>query len=130
MRGAALRRLLADNYAGGGNAFLSVAGLHTRARCERGEVHLDVTVGPSRTPLDDARSYRVVTTDFLASGGDGFGRVLAAEGTTVEVLWDRPILHDVLAEALSRSGGTLTRASHYDPAEPRAALPGTRPICR
>ena len=65
MRGATLRALLADDYGGTHSAFLSISGMHVKVRCEGGRAVI-------QTPIDDAREYKVVTTDFLADGGDMF----------------------------------------------------------
>jgi len=129
LRGATLRALLASNYGGGGHGFLSISGLKARCHCEGGQVRLELT-GTDGARLDDARSYRLVTSDFLANGGDGFQRALADPATKVEILWQRPPLHDLVAESLEHRGGTLRPSDYLDRAHPRAQLPGPRPICR
>jgi len=68
--------------------------------------------------------------DLLANGGDGFQRALADPATKVEILWQRPPLHDLVAESLEHRGGTLRPSDYLDRAHPRAQLPGPRPICR
>ena len=123
MRGSTLRALLADDYEGQHGAFLSVSGIRIKVRCEGGHAKIE-------TPIDDAREYKVVTTDFLADGGDTFGRmVLSAPGTKVEVLWDQPVIHDLAAQLLAQRK-SLRLADVFDKAHPRVELPGPRPICR
>jgi 5'-nucleotidase len=129
LRGATLRKLLRDNYAGAGNGFLSVSGLTARARCTDGEVALELA-RPSGGAIEDAASYRVVVSDFLANGGDKFDRALAADGTHADILWNRPTIHEIARDALRARGGRLRVAELYDPAQPRARLPGVRPICQ
>ena len=122
MRGSTLRALLADDYGGHLGAFLSVSGMRIKVACENGHAVI-------ATPIDDAREYKVVTTDFLADGGDTFGRmVLPAPGTKVEILWDQPMIHDVAAQLLSHRK-SLRLADVFDQAHPRVELPGPRPIC-
>ena len=122
LRGATLRALLLDNYAGKGG-FLSVSGLHVKVRCEDGHAALSA-------PIDDAHEYRVVTSDFLANGGDAFGRiVLHAPGTRVQILWDKPLIHDMAADLLARRK-SLRPSDVFDAAHPRIELPGPRPVCQ
>jgi 5'-nucleotidase len=121
MRGATLRALLADNY-GGRGGFLSLSGLHVKVHCTDGHPVVDA-------PIDDAHDYRVVTSDYLANGGDAFGRlVLPAPGTKVEILWDRPFIHDLAADLLAKRK-TLHARDAFDRAHPRVELPGPRPAC-
>jgi hypothetical protein len=122
MRGSTLRALLADNYNGRGG-FLSLSGLHVKVRCEAGHPVIDAAI-------DDAREYRVITTDFLADGGDSFGRiVLHAPGTRIEKLWDRPVFHDVAADLIQRRQTVRVR-DLFDRAHPRVEMPGPRPVCK
>lgn len=73
MTGAKLREVLAysaDQYGDGG--FLQVSGLQLHYR--DGKL-IDARVGDTpatAVPIDDAKTYTVVMTDFLAIGGDGF----------------------------------------------------------
>ena len=121
MRGSTLRALLADNAVYPGS-FLSISGMRIKVHCASGHPVVDA-------PIDDAREYQVVTTDFLADGGDMFGRVvLSAPGTKVEVLWDKPVIHDLAADLLAHRK-SLRLGELFDRAHPRVELPGPRPIC-
>lgn len=59
----------------------------------------DVTVGGA--PLDDARTYRVATSSFLARGGDGIGAF--AQGK--DLVDHGVLLRDVLIAQAERDGG-------------------------
>jgi 5'-nucleotidase/UDP-sugar diphosphatase len=73
--GADLKRALENGLAqlpNSGGRFPQVSGLTIEADVRRppGERILSIKVGDA--PLDDKRSYRVATNDFLARGGDGY----------------------------------------------------------
>ena len=122
LRGSTLKTLLADNY-GGRGGFLSLSGLSVKVHCADGHPAID-------GPIDDAREYKIATSDYLANGGDAFGKlVLPAPGTKVEILWDRPFIHDLAAELLAKRK-TLRVRDEFDRNHPRVELPGPRPACR
>jgi 5'-nucleotidase len=130
VRGETLSRLLVDNYTHRKTGFLSVSGLGGRARCVAGGgVQLELERTGDHHPLGADEKYRVVTSDFIALGGDAFRTVLADPQTHVDVLWDRPTIHDVTAELLMHRGGRIGAADLFDRAHPRIELPAQRPIC-
>jgi 5'-nucleotidase/UDP-sugar diphosphatase len=61
----------------------------------------DVLVGGA--PLDDARTYRIATSSFLARGGDGIG--VFASGT--DLVDHGVLLRDVLITKAEREGGLV-----------------------
>src|SRR5439155_12855690 len=63
-----LRRLVTTNLRRGG-AILSWGGLAAKARCSGDK--LDVQIRVAGKPLDPRRRYKIATSDFLASGGNG-----------------------------------------------------------
>jgi len=71
------------------------------------------------TPIRDDEKLSMTTTDFLATGGDGF-----FAGANINYEIGAPI-RDAMAEALRQRGGKLDPADRalYDPAEPRISLP-------
>lgn len=118
---AELASLVAESLVRDGS-FLSIAGLRVEAACE-GAV-LRVQLFDPRGPVPAERVLTLVTTDFLATGGDGIGR-LPAERVAVE---DAEPVRDAVAEALRRRGGEVHPEVLHDPAEPRVRYPGTRPV--
>jgi hypothetical protein len=94
-----------------------------RARCEKGSLDVALT-RPDNSPIRDEEVLSVITTDFLATGGDGF---FAGAAVSYEI--GLPI-RDAMAAALQKRGGTLDTSdrSLFDPAHPRFALPSEVPI--
>ena len=127
VKGAHIRRLISTNLQRGG-AILSWGGLTAKARCKAGKLELDVTV--AGTPLDDNASYKLVTSDFLASGGDGLiGRLKLPEGS---VVLTNDIIRDVLAEYLRKQKGTpratIDPTKLLGPTLKRMDYEGSRPV--
>lgn len=123
LKGAHLRRLVSSNLQRAG-AILSWGGLTAKARCKAGALDLQIFVGGK--PLVDTRSYRLVTSDFLASGGDGLiGRLKLPEGsvTVTDV-----IIRDALADQVRKRKGAIDPATLYSAAIKRMDYPGSRPI--
>jgi hypothetical protein len=81
--------------------------------------------------IDDERTITLVTSDFLASGGDGaIGRLGLPEGS-VELtdIVIRDAIADVLrARAKDPKRSELSPKDHFDPKAPRLRYPGKRPV--
>jgi 5'-nucleotidase len=127
LTGKDLRTLVAANLARDGG-ILSWAGLTARARCRSGK--LDVQIHVRGKPLDDSASYKLATSDFLASGGDGvIGRLQLPE-TKIQVT--NTIIREALADVLR--GWKATPRAEIDPGRlysstrPRLDYEGKRPI--
>lgn len=125
--GADLRKLVTGNltHAGGYNSW---GGLTAKARCKAHK--LDVQLWVAGKPLVETRRYKLVTSDFLASGGDGMiGRLKLP---AVAIHMTDTILRDALADLLRAYKGTPKAT--IDPAKlvvtsrPRLDYPGTRPV--
>ncbi len=95
-----------------------------QARCAAGKLVIDGTLSDG-SALDDKKSYKIGTTDFLANGGDDFGPTVATR--TPAFLETSPI-RDVLAGALRKWTGPVDEKQLIDRAHPRLALPGPKPI--
>ncbi len=77
-------------------------------------------------PLDDNASYRLVTSDFLASGGDGLiGRLKLPEGA---VKMTDIIIRDALADLLRKKKGTVDPAKLLSATVKRMDFEGNRPV--
>jgi 5'-nucleotidase len=116
------RRLLARSL-GHAVSQVSLSGLRVRATCATGGLAVTLT-RPDDSPIRDEEMLSVITTDFLATGGDGF-----FAGAKVDYEIGVPI-RDAMAETLRQRGGTLdvNDRALYDPAHPRFTLPGEVPI--
>ena len=123
LKGAHLRKLVSTNLQRGG-AILSWGGLTAKARCKGSE--LDLVIKVRGKALDDNATYKLVTSDFLASGGDGLiGRLKLPDGAVTP---SDVVIRDALAEQLKKKKGTLDPATLHSPTVKRMDYEGTRPV--
>lgn len=124
LKGAHIRKLVSSNLQRGG-AILSWGGVRAKARCRGGKLELELWVGGK--PLSEAASYRLVTSDFLASGGDGLiGRLKLPDGA---VKITDVIIRDAMADLLRKQKGKrIDPADLLAPAKKRMDYEGTRPV--
>ena len=121
LKGSHLRKLVTSNLQRGGS-ILSWGGLAAKASCNGNK--LDVAITVAGKPLADNASYKLVTSDFLASGGDGLiGRLKLADGA---VKMTDTIIRDAMAEVLRKQKGTVDPAKYT--AKKRLDYPGKRPV--
>jgi len=116
------RRLLARSL-GHAISQVSLSGVRVHAACGKDGVEAVLT-RMDGSPIRDEEMLSVITTDFLATGGDGF---FAGANIGYEI---GPPIRDAMAEALRQRGGTLDPGDPalFDPANPRFTLPGEVPI--
>ncbi len=119
---AELAEVLADNLTRTGS-FFSIAGLRAEARCEGQTVR--VTLLDEAGPVAPERMLTLVTTDFLATGGDGALGRLPEGRVTLE---DGEPVRDAMAAALRDRGGRLSPSALHDASQPRVRYPGERPV--
>ncbi len=93
--GVQVRRLVATNLRGTGGIF-SWGGITAVARCVNGK--LDVKVAVAGKPLDEHRTYQIVTSDFLASGGDGVMKLLKLPPSAIHIT--DVLIRDAMADVL------------------------------
>ncbi|HUR32361.1 MAG TPA: bifunctional UDP-sugar hydrolase/5'-nucleotidase [Vicinamibacterales bacterium] len=120
LTGKQLRTVIADNVTRSGSMVM-LAGVRAEARCDRGFVSVSLRRESGR-PIEDDERLRVVTTDFLATGGDSFFTSvmpLHLESTG-------EVLRDEIAAYLSRTGGSWGRERLALPN--RLTVAGTRPL--
>jgi 5'-nucleotidase len=123
LSGAAFRDLLTRNLSHD-KGILSVSGIRVHAHCAAGKLVIDGTLSDG-SALEDKKSYKIGTTDFLANGGDDFGPTVAARSPSF--LETSPI-RDVVALSLRKWTGPLDEKQLIDRAHPRLELPGPKPI--
>jgi 5'-nucleotidase len=81
----------------------------------------------SGAPVRDSEDLLVVTSDFLATGGDAaFAPVRLLR--VLDAGAERQLLRDAIAERLSARGGRLGWRDVYDTTHPRWRYPGSRPV--
>jgi 5'-nucleotidase len=130
LNGVHLRRLVTNNLFTGSGIF-SWSGITVDAACGKdGEMVVKILDGRGK-PIADDRTLTLVTSDFLASGGDGaIGRLGLPEGS---VQLEEVIIRDAVADLLrSKPAGTeLSPEAFFSPKKPRMKYPGKRPVkCR
>lgn len=122
--GDELRRVVEGNLTRGGSRLL-MAGVRATASC-KGPT-LDVRLQRDNgTPVKPTDHLRVVTVDFLATGGDGFFDPIQPVKLIGSVT-DGPVFRDVLAFNLRREGGTL-RPLPATKAQRGIVFTGARPL--
>ncbi len=114
------RRLLARAL-GRSASLVSLSGVRVRARCKGQALQVSLS-RPDGAPISDDTVLSLATTDFLATGGDGF---FADAAITYEI---GPPVRDEMAEALRKRGGSIDGNDIFDPTHPRFDLPGPVPI--
>lgn len=109
--------------------FLSLSGLRAQARCAGGA--LEVTLyWPGGKRVAASTPLTVVTSDFLATGGDGLLRDVPLAGDAIDIRRDL-LLRDALLRGFAHyPGGRIDGNSRalLDPAHPRVQYAGTRPV--
>lgn len=131
--GAELAELIRRNLQGD-HGILLFSGLSVRSRCVgegEGEGELQITLrrANGRTIRSDDM-LTLVTSDFLATGGDGvFAQIRAARPDAI-TLEEGPPIREAIAELLPQFGDRRVRQSlrRAAPAHPRVTLAANRPI--
>jgi 5'-nucleotidase len=121
--GTELSEILARNLARG-NGIVSVSGMRARARCEGSSLAVKVMRADGR-PIGPADRLQLVTSDFLATGGDGLMPELAKRAVIDGDHLIREVIVGLLA-APTAAGGV--REARYDPSHPRLDYPAARPV--
>jgi 2',3'-cyclic-nucleotide 2'-phosphodiesterase (5'-nucleotidase family) len=126
--GRQLRGIFARQFAQS-RRILGVSGVRVRVRCAGGA--LDVALERlSGVPVQDDESLVVVTSDFLVTGGDDLLTTVIPPGG-IKIPQDAPLSRDVLADYLTKRGGTLREEQLIDRNNPRIVIDGTLPLdCR
>lgn len=105
---------------------LGFAGLHVRARCSGGALDVVLT-RPSGALIADDESLLVVTSDFLATGGDGIlAPVMPPKGFPIDQA--APLLRDAFIEHLKRVNAPLSEDEVLDMDRPRLSVSGALPV--
>jgi 5'-nucleotidase len=107
--GAQIRELVRHNLRSNGG-FMSWGGIAATAKCSGDHLALDIRVVDKRgqtKPLDDKKAYKLVTSDFLASGGDAALKRLHLDDAAIHNT--DVIIRDGMAEVLrARKGAAAT----------------------
>jgi 5'-nucleotidase len=126
LTGEQLARVFAHNLSESGGV-LSVSGLQVRARCRAGGLVVDL-VREDGKPVRPGDSFAVVTSDFVATGGEAsFAALQLPDGA---ITLHGEAMREGLARVLRARKGALsgTDPRVFDPARPRLRFPGERPV--
>ncbi len=127
MTGAELGQILGEIASRSGSYF-SLGGLRATVRCEGHERVVALSRADGRAVPPDAE-LTVLTSDFLATGGDGIFGELSRARPEAFTLEDGPPIREAMASALRARGGTLARSSLIDARRPRIRYAGGgRPV--
>jgi 5'-nucleotidase len=72
-------------------------------------------------PIEDLRMYRILTADFIATGGIGFNG-LGIPASQIQILDDYPVMRDAMVEAMTAVKPTLQSSLYYDEKAPRQVI--------
>jgi len=107
----------------------SISGVRINARCEGKK--LRVTLLRNGKPLADNTPLRLVTSDFLATGGDGAFASLRKRNPKAVALEGGETIREAMVQWLRKHGGVLDPAAYYDRRKRRIHIEGPRPLrCR
>jgi 5'-nucleotidase len=126
--GADLTAAIARNL-GRDNGIVSLSGLRAVARCEHGTLTVTLHRNDGR-PITPPTRLTLVTSDFLATGGDGLFLDETKERARLD---DGPPIREAMAGLLRARKEPLAPEDPalFDPAHPRIVYPGARPVtCR
>jgi 2',3'-cyclic-nucleotide 2'-phosphodiesterase (5'-nucleotidase family) len=129
--GAQLMRVIAYNLqrTAPPTELLPIAGFRVDATCEGAMLRVALT-RPSGVPIRADDRLTVVTSDFIAGGGDG---VLAPAGTLGQFtsLTGAPLLREAVVAWLRARGGSVDERRYISPQTRRWRYPAPRPVvCR
>jgi 2',3'-cyclic-nucleotide 2'-phosphodiesterase (5'-nucleotidase family) len=120
LTGAQLRAVIEANLRRPGSMIV-LSGVHASATCEGGRLAVAIARDSGR-PIRDPEVLNVVTSDFLATGGDE----LFTPVMPVRVVASGDVLREEIARMLSRSGGRWGAERSRLPR--RIVYEGTRPL--
>ena len=125
--GAELRRVLETHLSHDRHGILSLGGFSAAASCHEGRLRVALTDKIGRS-IPDGEQLVLVTSDYLATGGDGLFAPIALDRARVEAI-DGVLVRDALAAELSKLGRIDPAAPRwFDAKRPRLALPSRRPV--
>lgn len=121
LTGAQLKAIVARNLGGEGGILIG-SGFTVKARCQGGELEVELRDGRGR-PVADRRTLTLVTSDYLATTGS-----FAALGEEAIRIEDGEPIREQLADHLRAEGPAIDPTASFDAEDPRWELPGPRPI--
>lgn len=127
LTGAELKTVIATHLQHDAHGLISLSGMRVDARCGKSGLEVKLTRENGKA-VSDRESLLLVTSDYLATGGDGLFQPLSLSAPRVE-LDTSSTFRDALARSLKRHPQLSPRdPAIFDPAHPRLALSAPRPM--
>jgi 5'-nucleotidase len=120
LKGRDLRAILAKNLETTTGIF-SVSGAHVTAECKAGKLAVRIERDGKKGEVTDDETLTIVTSDFVATGGDFSG---FPPDATIEV----PTVRDGLEQQLRARAGHIKVSDVFDPTRRRIVFPGEKPV--
>jgi 5'-nucleotidase len=119
LTGRELRQVFASAIRQGRRG-LGFSGVRVEARCDGADLAVTMTRAAAGTAIADADPVLLVTSDFLATGGDGMlSPIMPADGFPIDQ--SAPLAPDVQLEYQNRPGAPVREAPQID-ATPRLSV--------
>ena len=126
LTGAELTSVLKRHLQSTAHGMLSVGGVRLRVRCRGGSLEVTVLDSRGRRIRDDA-SVVVITSDYLATGGDGLFEGIDLTGRVR--IDTETLLRDAFAHSLAkRKQVTAEDPKRWNEKSPRLGISGPRPV--
>jgi 5'-nucleotidase len=108
--------------------FLSVSGVHVRARCTRDGLQVTLMDDDGK-PIPPERRLTVLASDFLVTGGNAALTELGRAEQSIAIEDGRP-MREIMADRLRKRSGKARPGDGtvYDPERPRVRYPAKRPV--
>lgn len=71
--------------------------------------------------ISDKKEYKIVTNNYLATGGDGFKTLFIPE-SRIKILEEEPYLRDITFSILNTKKVSIDPLDYYDPKKPRMRI--------
>ncbi len=104
---------------------VSISGLRAVASCQNGTLHVKLR-SASGKPLKPQTPLKLLTSDFVATGGDG---LFTADEVDARRFAGSPTVRALLVSQLrARPQKHVSAAHHVDPQKPRLIFPSSKPV--
>jgi 5'-nucleotidase len=125
LSGAELRAVLANQLLGPTRRS-QVSGVRVVATCQRNTLQV-VLLDRNQREINDDERLRIVTSDFLVSGGDGaLLPAMPPGGFAAE--YEGPLMRDLIVDWMRKERGRLNAAQFFDESKPRWVFPRPAPV--
>jgi len=121
MKGAMLKKIFSKNLTSKGG-ILSIAGAHVESQCSGGQLIVQMKLDSGRAIADD-EDVAVITSDFLATGGDGFSRSESTEPAS-----KMPVIREAIADYFRKNHLHLQIKDWFNKEQPRVSIKMPRPV--